>query len=55
MVQLLLLVFFIPETAHPGTRGIDKAQGSRKLVVFINPFRCIKFLRSPNITAVVRT
>ena len=55
MIQLLLLIFFFPETVHPGTRGIDKAQGPKKLFVWVNPFRCISFLRSPNIMAIVRT
>ena len=54
MLQLLLLALCFPETAHPGTRGIDKAQGPRRLFVFLNPFRCVALLRSPNIMAIVR-
>lgn len=53
MIQLLLIALFFPETAHPGTRGIDKMQGPKRLFVWINPFRCIAFLRSPNIMAIV--
>ncbi|KAI9570823.1 major facilitator superfamily domain-containing protein [Boletus coccyginus] len=52
VIQLLLLAFFLPETAHPGSRGIDKARGRNKLFVWINPFRCLTFLRSPNIMAI---
>ena len=53
-MQMLLLAFFFPETAHPGSRGIDKAGGPKKLLVWVNPFRCLAFLRSPNIMAIVR-
>jgi predicted MFS family arabinose efflux permease len=53
MIQVLLLFVFLPETAHPGTRGIDKIQGQKKAFVWINPFRCLAFLRSPNIIVVV--
>ncbi|KAF8551242.1 hypothetical protein OG21DRAFT_1418350, partial [Imleria badia] len=52
VIQMLLLAFFFPETAHPGSRGIDQARGLKKLLVWINPFRCIAFLRSPNIMAI---
>ena len=53
-MQMLLIVFFFPETAHPGSRGVDKAQGPPKLLVWVNPLRCLTFLRSPNIMAIVR-
>jgi len=49
---VLLLFFFLPETAHPGTRGIDKIEGQKKAFVWINPFRCLAFLRSPNVFVV---
>ncbi|KAH0830224.1 MFS general substrate transporter [Lanmaoa asiatica] len=52
IIQMLLLAFFFPETAHPGSRGIDKVRDPKKLFVWINPFRCLAFLRSPNITAI---
>jgi len=52
VIQVLLLFFFLPETTHPGTRGIDKIQGQEKAFVWINPFSCLAFLRSPNIMAV---
>ncbi|KAF8126594.1 MFS general substrate transporter [Boletus edulis] len=52
ILQMLLLALFFPETAHPGSRGIDQVQGPKKLFVWINPFRCLAFLRSPNIMMV---
>ncbi|KAF8126610.1 MFS general substrate transporter [Boletus edulis] len=52
ILQLLLLAFFFPETAYPGSRGIDRPRGSRKLFVWINPLRCLAFLRSPNIMSI---
>jgi predicted MFS family arabinose efflux permease len=55
VIQMLLMTFFLPETAHPGSRGIDKVQGPNKLFVWINPLRCLTFLRSPNIMTTVRT
>ncbi|KAI9459014.1 major facilitator superfamily domain-containing protein [Boletus coccyginus] len=52
VAQTLLLVFFLPETAHPGSRGIDKARGPNKLFVWINPLHCLTFLRSPNVLTI---
>ncbi|KAF8418922.1 major facilitator superfamily domain-containing protein [Boletus edulis BED1] len=52
MLLMLLLALFFPETAHPGSRGIDKAQDPNKPFVWINPLSCLTFLRSPNIMAV---
>ncbi|KAJ3478566.1 hypothetical protein NLI96_g9670 [Meripilus lineatus] len=57
MFSGLLLVFFalfLPETSHPGTRGIDKLidEGSRPRFVLLNPFSSLRFLRSPNILLV---
>ncbi|KAF8552826.1 MFS general substrate transporter [Imleria badia] len=52
MIQALLFVLFLPETAHPGSRGIDNAQGPSKTFVWVNPLRCLTFLRSPNIITV---
>ncbi|KAF8127199.1 major facilitator superfamily domain-containing protein [Boletus edulis] len=52
MLLMLLLALFFPETAHPGSRGIDKAQDPNKLFVWINPLSCLTFLRSPNIMTV---
>ena len=54
IIQMLLLAFFFPETAHPGSRGIDQLRDPKKLLVWVNPLRCIAFLRSPNIMTIVR-
>ncbi|KAH7890112.1 major facilitator superfamily domain-containing protein [Phlebopus sp. FC_14] len=52
IVQMLMIHVFLPETAHPNTRGIDKlGEGSK--FVWINPFSTLRLLRSPNILAVV--
>ncbi|KAF8553780.1 hypothetical protein OG21DRAFT_1485197 [Imleria badia] len=52
IIQILLHAFFFPEIAHPGSRGIDRLRGPKKLFVWINPFRRLSFLRSPNIMAI---
>jgi len=52
VIQMLLLAFSFPETAHPGSRGIDKVRGPNKLFVWVNPLRSLTFLRSPNIVAI---
>ncbi|KAF8553779.1 MFS general substrate transporter [Imleria badia] len=52
IIQMLLLAFFFPETAHPGSRGIDQLRGPKKLFTWVNPFRCLSFLKSPNIMAI---
>ncbi|KAF9239076.1 major facilitator superfamily domain-containing protein [Melanogaster broomeanus] len=52
LLQMLLIYVFLPETAHPNTRGIDKMEGSRKMLVWVNPFSSLRLLRSPNIVAV---
>ena len=55
------ILLFLPETSHPGTRGIDKlavklvesgAYPSRMLV-FVNPFKPLTLMRSPNLMIVV--
>ncbi|KAI0085892.1 MFS general substrate transporter [Irpex rosettiformis] len=48
---LMLTVFLQPETSQPGARGIDKAKakGEKPRLVFLNPFKSLALLRSPNI------
>ncbi|KAJ7502894.1 MFS general substrate transporter [Mycena galericulata] len=59
------MLLLLPETSHPGTRGIDKIepelidgsepQASRKFTmrwVWLNPFSCLWLLRSPNLLLV---
>jgi hypothetical protein len=48
-----VLFFFFPETAHPGTCGIDKIQVQKKAFVWIDQLHCLAFLRSPNIFVAV--
>ena len=49
----LLMYFGMPETSHPGTRGIDKMFGGKSKWVWLNPFKCLWFMRSPNLFALV--
>jgi MFS family permease len=58
VVIFLSILFFFPETSHPGTRGIDKLQPTSteakpRSLIFINPFKSLFLLRSPNLLAVV--
>ena len=55
LFMLLLTMVFLPETSHPGARGVDKlieAEG-RPRWVWLNPFGCLSLLRSPNIILLV--
>jgi hypothetical protein len=45
--------FGLPDTSHPGTRGIDKAFGGKFKWVWLNPFKCLWYMRSPNLLALV--
>lgn len=54
-IALLCVITFLPETMHPGTRGIDKAKLERVLdiekrgggVVLLNPFKALALMKSP--------
>lgn len=54
LIALALVLVFLPETSHPGTRGIDNAEAdlaheekkSRGLVM-LNPFSALALMRSP--------
>ena len=52
---IILFTFFLPETSHPGARGIDKLleKGEKPGFVVLNPFSSLWLLRSPNILLVV--
>lgn len=62
MIAFAAVAAFLPETAHPMTRGIDKlplpqvfsglGQQHRKFV-WVNPLASLWLLRSPNLLAVV--
>lgn len=48
-----LLYFLLPETSHPGARGMDKLPpNKRRNFVLLNPLKSMTLLRSPNLTAV---
>ena len=52
-----IVIFFFPETYHPGERGVDKLDTSllpKWRPVILNPFQPLRLLRSPNLLAVVR-
>ncbi|KAI0081509.1 MFS general substrate transporter [Panus rudis PR-1116 ss-1] len=51
-VMWLVTFLLLPETTHPGTRGVDKlieSEGKAKWV-WLNPFRSLWLFQSPNIT-----
>ncbi|KAI0085893.1 major facilitator superfamily domain-containing protein [Irpex rosettiformis] len=51
LICLILTIFLQPETSQPGARGIDKARekGEKDGLVYLNPFKSLWLLRSPNI------
>ncbi|KAJ3553244.1 hypothetical protein NP233_g12692 [Leucocoprinus birnbaumii] len=54
---LFCILFFFPETSHPGSRGVDEYKRSGKELpkwrpVMLNPLSQLLMLRSPNILAV---
>lgn len=46
------VLLYFPETSHPGTKGIDKHVHGPRRLVFVNPLRPLRLLRSPNLLAV---
>jgi MFS family permease len=52
-----IVIFSLPETSHPGSRGVDKdprqTTGTGRKFVILNPFRCLQLLQSPNIFNIV--
>lgn len=53
LLTFSLMYFGMPETSHPGTRGIDKMFDGKFKWVWLNPFRCLRFMRSPILFALV--
>ncbi|KAH7927893.1 MFS general substrate transporter [Leucogyrophana mollusca] len=47
ILTLILSSAFLPETSHPGSRGMDQTGASKRKIVFINPLRSLRLLRSP--------
>ena len=43
----------MPDTSHPGTRGVDKEFDGEFKWVWLNPFKCLWYMRSPNLLALV--
>ena len=55
VLAFLLIVVALPETSHPGTRGVDTISDDEKqYFVFLKPLGALWLLRSPNLLAVVR-
>lgn len=52
LVLLLVVVLFLPETSHPGSRGVDKS--NTRGLVWLNFFKSFWILQSPNIMSMVR-
>ncbi|KAK0463404.1 MFS general substrate transporter [Armillaria novae-zelandiae] len=54
-VAFVLMFLFLPETSHPGSRGIDKMREADGALskgwkwVWLNPFASLALLRSPNL------
>jgi len=53
LLTFVLMYVGMPETSHPGTRGVDKQFGGEFKWVWLNPFKCLWFMRSPNLLALV--
>lgn len=52
LILLIVVAFLLPETSHPGARGVEKAGPVRGLV-WLNPFKSFWLLQSPNLMATV--
>ncbi|KAF7336682.1 putative drug/proton antiporter YHK8 [Mycena venus] len=54
-IGFIFILVLLPETSHPGTRGVDKlmreTNGTQKYA-FVNPLKSLWLLRSPNLLAV---
>lgn len=61
LLTFVLLAIFLPETSHPGSRGIDKYRRAKGYDsssevfkwVWLNPFKCFRLLKSPNLLLTV--
>jgi predicted MFS family arabinose efflux permease len=53
LLALLAMSFLMPETSQPKARGVDKLEEDASKVVFLNPFKDLELLRSPNVLATV--
>ncbi|KIJ29137.1 hypothetical protein M422DRAFT_269567 [Sphaerobolus stellatus SS14] len=58
--SLISVIMFLPETCHPGSRGVDKLREGAELAgrtyrskwVWLNPFQSLKLFRGPNVSFV---
>ena len=63
LIQFFLVYFFLPETMHPGERGVEKdtamqndnchERTRKKGIVLLNPLGCLYLLRSPMLLSIV--
>jgi hypothetical protein len=60
LIAFVAVAAFLPETAHPKTRGVDRYQESLKGLgqlrcrfFWVNPLASLWLLRSPNLSALV--
>ncbi|KAJ7030400.1 MFS general substrate transporter [Mycena alexandri] len=54
-VGFVFILLLLPETSHPGTRGVEKLireSNGTKRYAFVNPLKSLSLLRSPNLLAV---
>jgi hypothetical protein len=51
--SFVLMFYFLPETSHPGTRGIDNRKNTARKLVWLNPLSALWLLRSPNLLILV--
>ena len=66
LIAFALVYVFLPETSHPGARGLERARkraeaegpaasalAGAKRWYWLNPFKSLMLLRSPNLLAIV--
>ena len=53
ILTYFLMYIGMPDTSHPGARGVDKELGGEFKWVWLNPFKCLWYMRSPNLLALV--
>jgi len=46
-ISLLFVIFFLPETIHPGQAGYEKDAKGKARIVILNPLESLKMLASP--------
>ncbi|TCD63475.1 hypothetical protein EIP91_005357 [Steccherinum ochraceum] len=52
LTTLAAVLLWLPETIQPGTRGADRGDEEKPRMVWLNPFKSLRVLRSPNILLV---